>query len=65
MLTFLLSFVYRALTLFRQPSQTVLLEIQISFFACPITPNFFGLGSFHFARHYFGNRFLLSFPPGT
>ena len=43
-----------------------LLSIRLSTYLLELTSkNLKGLGSSHFARHYFGNRYLLSFPRPT
>ena len=55
-------FVYRTFTFFGLPSQAILLTSLIIYavlYPKGITPS--GLGSFHFARHYSGNRCFFLF----
>ncbi len=61
------NFVYGAITLFGQFSQTVLLSDQDLTLESRNTEikNYFGLGCTLFARHYLGYLGLISFPGGT
>ena len=67
-----IDFEYEAFTFFGVAFQPLLLsitlvtpDIKISIFLQPQFTNIIGLGCSRFARHYYGNHYLFSFPPGT
>ena len=55
------AFTYGAFTLFGGTSQTLLLTLYITYAVRTPECTHSGLGSFHFARRYFGNRFFFLF----
>ena len=57
------SFAYEAITLFRPPFQVCSTIYTLTTYVVlnPIDITTYGLGFYHFARHYFGNRLFTFF----